>query len=81
MFNRLKNGDVIKITTDFKCLEDVFPKDLVTEIMFVKSYSAALMIKDLCGKECLIHRSHFIKASKREAFHYHIYGPHISEGE
>ena len=77
---KLKAGDIVKITTNFgSYLQDRFPQNLITEVNDPHSAGYGAVVKCLDLKFLHIHKSHLVRASEREAFHYHIYGPHISD--
>lgn len=85
MFNKFKVGNIVKIITGFdEWPQNNFPQNLITEVVSRPHTFNSLpniYIKGLRNKLYYVHVSHFIKASKRETFLYHILGPYVSEEE
>jgi len=79
-----KKGDIIKRKIVTKELPKPLPNGLVTEILEEPNGTCGrtyIIIKNDKMERSTRYAEYFIKASKREAFLYHILGPYISEEE
>lgn len=78
--NEFKKGDIVKRKIVTKYITILLPNSLITEVLEGRNGNHIVIKNDRMMGSIRLSK-YFVKASKREAFLYHILGPYISEEE